>query len=105
MNGDGEKEAVGTLCRDFRIHVGEAESLAVALKRQLSLAVDDLLTIKACKILNIQYTTAIHFLVNIAEKKKIDKEMAIVKLEKLSVFGRYSKRIIDDATKRLKGVK
>ncbi|GJQ50799.1 MAG: hypothetical protein HKUEN01_31850 [Candidatus Kuenenia stuttgartiensis] len=99
------KKAVGMLCRDFRIHAGEAESLAVALKIQLSLAVDDLPTIKACKILNIQFTTAIHFLVNIAEKEKIDKERAIVKLEKLSLYGLYSKRIIDNATKRLKGDK
>ena len=99
------KEAVGMLCKDFRIHIGEAESLADALKRQLSLAVDDLPTIKACKILNIQFATAIHFLINIAEKEKIDKEMALVKLEKLSLYGRYSKRIIDDATKRLKGGK
>ncbi|MEB2308022.1 MAG: hypothetical protein OZ917_01785 [Candidatus Brocadiaceae bacterium] len=97
------KEAVATLCRDFRIHIGEAESLSVALKRKLPLAVDDLPTIKACKILNIQFTTAIHFLINIAEKEKIDEEMAIVKLEKLSLFGRYSKRVIDDAVKRLKG--
>jgi len=31
--------------------------------------------------------------------------MAIVKLEKLSLYGRYNKRIIDDAAKRLKGDK
>jgi len=99
------KEAVNALCRDFRIHVGEAESLACALKRKLSLAVDDLPTIKACKILNIQFATAIHFLINIAEKGLISKEMALAKLEKLSLYGRYNKRIIDDAEKRLKGGK
>lgn len=99
------KEAVVALCRDFRIHVGEAESIAVALKRKLPLAVDDLLTIKTCKILNIQFTTAIHFLINITEKGKIDRETAMVKLEKLSLYGRYNKRILDDAEKRLKGGK
>src|SRR3989338_7892287 len=80
------KEAVSMLCRDFRIHVGEAESLAIALRRKLPLAVDDLPTIKACKILNIKFTTAIHFLINIAEEGGIGKEMAIVKLEKLSLY-------------------
>lgn len=100
-----DKQFVGKLCRDFKIHTGEAESLAIALKRQLPLAVDDLPTIKACKILNTKFTTAIHFLVNITENGKIDKETAIVKLEKLSLYGRYSKRIIDDAAKRLKGGK
>lgn len=99
------KKAVSTLCRDFRIHSGEAESLAIALKRKLTLAVDDLPTIKACKILNIQFATAIHFLINITEKGLINKEMALAKLEKLSLYGRYNKRIIDDATKRLKGGK
>ena len=99
------KEAVSALCKDFRIHAGEAESLSIALKRKLSLAVDDLPAIKACKILNIQFTTAIHFLINVAGKRKIDREMALVKLEKLSLYGRYNKRIIDDAAKRLKGGK
>jgi len=99
------KEAVSMLCRDFRIHAGEAEALTIALKKQLPLAVDDLPTIKACKILNIKFTTAIHFLINIAEDGKIGKEMAIVKLEKLSLYGRYNKRIINDAAKRLKGGK
>jgi predicted nucleic acid-binding protein len=99
------KEAVVALRSDFKIHVGEAESLAIALKRHLPVAVDDLLTIKACRILNIKFTTAIHFLINIAEGGKIDSERALVKLEKLSLYGRYSKRIIDDAAKRLKGGK
>ena len=99
------REAVAKLCRDFRIHTGEAESVTIALKRQLPLAVDDLPTIKACKILNVKFATAIHFLINIVEDGKIGKEMAIVKLEKLSLYGRYNKRIIDDAAKRLKGDK
>ncbi len=99
------KQAVSTIRRDFKIHIGEAEALAVALKRRSSLAVDDLPTIKACKILNIQFATAIHFLITIAEKGLISKEMAFAKLEKLSFYGRYSKRIMDDAAKRLKGGK
>ncbi|HBA26946.1 MAG TPA: hypothetical protein DCY98_06080 [Nitrospinae bacterium] len=99
------KEAVGTLCKDFRIHIGEAEAIAIALKRELPLAVDDLPTIKACKILNVQFTTAIHFLINTSEKRLINKEMSLAKLEKLSLYGRYNKQIIDDAAKRLKGGK
>ncbi|MEK6673976.1 MAG: hypothetical protein AABY42_10980 [Nitrospirota bacterium] len=99
------KEAVDRLCRDFRIHAGESEALALALKRQLPLAVDDLPTIKACKILNIKFATAIHFLINSTGNGKIDRDIALVKLEKLSLYGRYKKRIIDDAAKRLKGGK
>ncbi len=100
-----DKQFVSKLCRDFKIHIGEAEAIAVALKKQLPLAVDDLPTMKACKILNIKFATAIHFLVKTTEDGKIDKEMAMIKLEKLSFYGRYSKRIIDDAAKRLKGGK
>lgn len=98
-----KKESAEKLCRDFKIHIGEAEALALALKRNLPIAVDDLLSIKACKILNHKFTTAIHFLINVTENGKINEDMAFVKLEKLSLYGRYSKRILEDATKRLKG--
>jgi predicted nucleic acid-binding protein len=101
--GATKKESVEKLCRDFKIHIGEAEALALALKRNLPIAVDDLPSIKACKILNHRFTTAIHFLINVTENGKISEDMAFVKLEKLSLYGRYSKRILEDATKRLKG--
>ncbi|MEW6417812.1 MAG: hypothetical protein AB1480_06795 [Nitrospirota bacterium] len=98
-----KKESVEKLCRDFKIHIGEAEALALALKKKLPLAVDDLPSIKACKILNHKFTTAIHLLINVTENGKIKEDMAFVKLDKLSFYGRYSKRILEDATKRLKG--
>jgi predicted nucleic acid-binding protein len=98
-----KKESVEKLCRDFKIHIGEAEALALALKRNLPIAADDLQSIKACKILNHKFTTAIHFLINVSKNGKINEDMAFVKLEKLSLYGRYSKRILEDATKRLKG--
>ncbi len=98
-----KKENVEKLCKDFKIHIGEAEALALALKKKLPLAVDDLPSIKACKILNHKFTTAIHFLINVTENVKIKEDMAFVKLEKLSSYGRYSKRILQDAAKRLKG--
>jgi predicted nucleic acid-binding protein len=98
-----KKESVEKLCRDFKIHIGEAEAFALALKKNLPLAVDDLPSIKACKILNHKFTTAIHFLINVTENGKIKEDMAFVKLEKLSSYGRYSKRILQDAIKRLKG--
>ena len=98
-----KKESAEKLCRDFKIHIGEAEALALALKRNIPIAVDDLPSIKACKILNHKFTTAIHFLINVSENGKINEDMAFVKLEKLSLYGRYSKRILEDAAKRLKG--
>jgi predicted nucleic acid-binding protein len=98
-----KRETVEKLCKDFKIHIGEAEALALALKRKLPLAVDDLPTIKACKILNQRFVTAINFLITMTVRGKISKDISMVKLEKLSSYGRYSKRILEDATKRLKG--
>lgn len=97
------KDVINKLSRDFRIHSGEAEALSLALKKKIVLAVDDLPTIKVCKILDQRFTTAIHFLINTAEGRKINRKTALVKLEKLFQYGRYNKRIIDDAFKRLKG--
>lgn len=88
---------------DFKIHTGEAEAIALALKLNLPLAVDDWPTIKACKILNIRFATAIHLLIKMHDNGKISGSMALAKLEKLSVYGRYGRRITDDAAKRLKG--
>ncbi|MEW6110240.1 MAG: hypothetical protein AB1632_13900 [Nitrospirota bacterium] len=98
-----KRETIKTLCTDFRIHAGEAEALALAIHKNIPLAVDDLPTIKACKILNRSFTTAIHFLLKIAVSGKINRNTALVKLEKLSFYGRYNRRIIDDAYSRLKG--
>lgn len=92
------------LSSDFRIHTGEAEALALAMHMNAPLAVDDLPTIKACKILNRPFTTAIHLLLKVAASGKISGDTAFVKLEKLAFYGQYSKRIIDDASKRLKEV-
>lgn len=98
-----KKDVISKLSKDFKIHSGEAEALSLAFEKKIALAVDDLSTIKACKILNKHFTTAIHFLINITESGKINRQTALVKLEKLSQCGRYSRRIIDDALKRLKG--
>jgi predicted nucleic acid-binding protein len=94
---------VNKLCKDFKVHKGEAEALALALQRQSPLAVDDLPTIKACKILNHKFTTAIHLLINAYESGTINQKSAFVKLEKLSLYGRYKQRIITDAMRRLQG--
>lgn len=98
-----EGKTVSKLCKDFKIQYGEAAALHLAVEKKCPLAVDDGPTIKACKIINQKFTTAIHFLVNMTETAKIDRKEAIVKLEKLSCYGRYSRRIIEDASKRMKG--
>ncbi len=99
----GDAESIKKIQRDFRIEAGEAEALWLAKRLSCPIAVDDGPTIKAYKVLGQKFTTAIHFLLNLASHNRLEKSMALAKLEKLSVYGRYSKKIIEDAAKRLKG--
>ncbi len=101
----GNAKAVKKLEQDFRIEAGEAEALWLARKLNCPIAVDDGPTIKACKVLDRRFTTAIHFLLNLALQNRLELPMALAKLEKLSIYGRYTKKIIEDAAKRLKGGK
>ena len=99
----GNPEAIKKIQVDFRIETGEAEALWLAKRLNCPIAVDDGPTIKACKVIGLKFTTAIHFLLNLALQKKLELPMALEKLEKLSTYGRYKKKIIEDTTSRLKG--
>jgi len=89
------------LQKDFNIGEGEASVLLLARKRHCTLATDDGLTIKVCKILNVRFITAIHFLVKAYQSGLLSEEIALSKLEKLRKFGRYSSPIIENAVKRI----
>jgi len=91
------------LKEDFAIAEGEASVLLLARQRQAILATDDGQTIKACKVLGVKFVTAIHFLLSAYYKKRISKELALVKLERLKNLGRYDVRIISDAINRIEG--
>ncbi len=88
---------------DFSIGEGEVSALLLAKDKGSPLATDDGPTIKACKILDVRFTTAIHFLIGTYGDGILSKDIALVKLEKLEKYGRYSSRIIDDASRRIKG--
>lgn len=98
----GEKE-IRKLGRDFNIAPGEASSLLLAQSHRWALATDDGLTIKACKILAVEFLTAIHFLLRTWEQGAVSRELALAKLEKLERFGRYRRQIIEDARQRIQG--
>ena len=99
----GNPKAVKKIQRDFRIGPGEAEALWLARRLDCPMAVDDGPTIMACKVIGQRFTTAIHFLLNLASRNRLEFPMAMAKLEKLSSYGRYKREIIEDAMKRLKG--
>jgi len=98
-----EKGSIERLKGDFNIAGGEASSLILAKKKGFILATDDGSAIKAAKILGVDFTTTIDFLVRTYEKGILTREIALVKLEKLRRYGRYTSRIIEDAAGRLKG--
>lgn len=89
---------------DFNIDMGEAEVLALALEEKASIvATDDRNAIRACKVLKIDFITAISVLIRTLEKKLIDKEEAIIKLKKLGSVARYNQAIIEDARNKIAG--
>jgi len=90
---------------DFRIARGEAETIWLSKKRLYPIAIDDGPGIKACKVLGLQFVTAVHFLLHLASRSKLSSELAKEKLTKLGQYGRYNQRIIEDAVKRLEKVR
>ena len=92
------------LMEDFNIDAGEAEALTLAIQEKANMvATDDRNAIRACKLLNIDFVTAIAVLIRAVEKALISKDEAIIKLQKLQSVGRYSKEIINNAVKQIKG--
>lgn len=98
-----ETGRVAQIMEDFRLAEGEAQALSLARARRAILATDDGLAIKACKVLGVEFATAVHFLIRAYERGVIDQETALAKLETLKGYGRYDSRIIEDARKRLPG--
>jgi len=92
------------LMMDFNIDAGEAETLILAIQEgALMVATDDRNAIRACKILKLDFVTAVAILIRAFEKNLIDTDEALIKLQKLQSVGRYSMAIIEDAIKQIKG--
>jgi predicted nucleic acid-binding protein len=92
------------LMEDFTIDAGKAEVLTLAFQEKaLLIATDDKNTIRACKMLKIDFTTAIAIPMRAFEKKFVDKEEALTMLQKLGAVARYKQTIIEDAKKQIKG--
>jgi len=92
------------LIDDFNIDSGEAEAIALALhKKTAVVATDDRNAIRACKLLRVDFITAISMLIRAVEKRLLSKSEAVLKLERLETIGRYKKSIIADARRQIKG--
>lgn len=90
---------------DFNLDAGEAEALTLAIQEGAGIvATDDRNAIRACKILKLDFVSAIAVLIRAFEKNLIDRDELVVKLQKLESIARYSRTIIEDAIKKIKGV-
>ena len=97
LKEDPDIKEIEKICQDFPLGKGEAAAFTIARQNNWALATDDGLAIKVCKIFDIRFITAIHFLIGAGLREDI----AMTKLELLNKYGRYSTRIIEDAKKRI----
>ncbi|MBI5886787.1 MAG: hypothetical protein HZB85_09450 [Deltaproteobacteria bacterium] len=101
---DGKK-MLQKLMDDFNIDSGESEAIALAMhhRKAAIVATDDRNAIRACRFLKIDFITAISVLIRAVEKRLLNRNEAILKLERLESVGRYKKTIIADARRRIRG--
>ncbi len=86
---------------EFNIGEGEAEAIALAFEENIPVITDDKKAIKVCKIFNIPFITTLSIITTLYHRKKIDKEIAQLAIEKLEVYGRYNKDMIKRAKEDL----
>jgi predicted nucleic acid-binding protein len=99
-----DRKLVKRLIEDFNIDEGEAEMLTLAIQEKaLLVATDDKNAIKACKVMKLDFTTAIAVLVRTCEKGLIRADEALFKLQKLQSFARYNKTITETARNQIEG--
>ena len=92
------------LIQDFHLGVGEAEALSLAMEKQADIvATDDRNAIRACKLLHLRFTTAIGILIRLRERGRLTADDTRGGLERLAVYGRYHRTILEDAKRRLEG--
>jgi hypothetical protein len=98
------RKQIEKLMTDFCLDLGETEAIMLALKEEGGIvATDDRNAIRACKMLNISFITAISVLIGLHERGRILGDEVMLKLDKLASIGRYSKAIVADARLKIKG--
>ena len=96
------KKMIARLTEDFALGKGEAETIALALaKKTPVVGIDDKNGINACKLLGLEFTTAMGILIRMREKRLLALDTALGKLAALGMYGRYKQSIMEDARNRL----
>jgi predicted nucleic acid-binding protein len=95
-------DGIDALVRDFRLHPGEAEAVALARMNGAVCGTDDARAIRCCKALGIPFATAIGLLVEMTEASELDSAQAAELLVRMQRFGRYHPRIHEEAARRIR---
>lgn len=83
--------------KNFKCNLGEAEAISLAINKKSILFTDDSEAMKICKVYDIEFITALSFLIKLVQDNEIDKEDALIKFHRLGRLGYYSKEILDYA--------
>lgn len=91
------------LMMNFNLGEGESEAIALSLQEKESLMTDDKNAMNVCRILNINFTTALNILAEMHKRKLISQQQANLMLDKLNEYGRYSEDLIRKVKEDLGG--
>ena len=87
--------------KDFNLGSGEAEAIQLCLEQKQGLITDDKRAIQTCRILKIPFTTALNLVLQLHNRRKLDRQEAETYVNKLKSFGRYSTELINKAKEEL----
>ena len=79
----------------FHIDAGERDTIALAVEHNLPVLCDDRKGMNACKVLQLNYLTALNILSSLYSKKKISRKVALERLDKLKKYGWYKLELIE----------
>jgi predicted nucleic acid-binding protein len=98
-----QPEVLSRLVQDFRLGLGEAEAIVLALDMgdTAVLATDDRNAIRACKVLRIGFVTSLGILVRAVEKGLVTPADGAGFLERLRFYGRFRDDIIAEVERQI----
>lgn len=101
-----EREITRKAMIEFRLDLGEAAAFALCNpKKYQAIMTDDGELIKLCRLEKIEFINALSIVVGLYQKKIIEKETALEKLDRLKIIGRYSKEIFSYFRSKVEGEK
>jgi predicted nucleic acid-binding protein len=105
VEGIREPQVCARLAQDFRLGLGEAEALGLALEKQEAvIATDDRNAIQACKVLRIRFVTSLGILVRAVEKGLLTRNDGLRVMERLRSYGRFRDQMIEEVARQIGGI-